>query len=63
MARRQRTARTDPFADLARKIEILQQEMAVQRVALERLKALGEAPRDDLDAEKARRPDVAFNRL
>ena len=38
-------ARPNPFADLAKKLEILEREMAVQQVALARLKALGEAPR------------------
>jgi hypothetical protein len=44
MARRIRIAGIDPFADLAKKIEILEREMATQRVALERLKAMGSAP-------------------
>ena len=44
MARRIRIAGIDPFADLAKKIEILEREMATQRVALERLKAMGPAP-------------------
>ena len=35
----------DPFADLTKKIAILEREMATQRLALERLKALGQAPR------------------
>jgi hypothetical protein len=37
-------AGVDPFADLAKKIEILEREMATQREALERLKALGAPP-------------------
>jgi len=41
MARRQRAAAADPFADLAKKMEILEREMAVQRIALERLKQMG----------------------
>ena len=45
MARRPGMAGSYPFADLAKKIEILEREMAVQRVALERLKRLGEAPK------------------
>ncbi len=39
MARR-RTANADPFEDLDRKLEILEQELAVQRAALDRLKEL-----------------------
>jgi hypothetical protein len=44
MARRPRAAGVDPFADLAKKIEILEREMAVQRIALDKLKQMG-APR------------------
>jgi hypothetical protein len=40
MARRSRSAATDPLADLARKLEILEREMALQREAMERLKAM-----------------------
>jgi hypothetical protein len=40
MPRRFRSAATDPLADLARKLEILEREMAVQRAAMERLKAM-----------------------
>ncbi len=43
MTRRSRKTADDPFADLAKKIEILEQEMAVQRAAIERLKDLGSA--------------------
>ena len=39
MARRRKTA--DPFADLAKKIEILEREMATQREALVKLKEMG----------------------
>lgn len=62
MARRPRMAGPDTFADLAKKIAILEREMAVQQAALERLKALGESPRLDLP-EEADRSHVAFNRL
>jgi hypothetical protein len=62
MARRPGMAGPGPFADLAKKSEILEQELAVQRAALERLKALGSAPRRRLPAEKAHRPNVAFDR-
>ena len=53
----------DPFADLAKKIVILEREMAVQRAALERLKALGQVPRLDTSTSEAHRSDVAFSRL
>ena len=46
MARRSKASAADPFADLARKLEILEREMAVQRRALERLKEMAEAPRE-----------------
>jgi hypothetical protein len=41
MARRRKTA--DPFVDLAKKIEILEREMATQREALIKLKEMGTA--------------------
>lgn len=44
MARRPKSAGIDPFADLTKKVEILEREMAVQRAALDRLKAMGRAP-------------------
>ena len=40
MARRRGPASVDPFADLEKKVEILEREMAVQRAALDRLKKL-----------------------
>lgn len=40
MPRRSAAANLDPFADLAKKAEILEREMAVQRAALERLKEI-----------------------
>lgn len=40
MSRRRAAASDDPFADLERKVEILEREMAVQRAALDRLKEL-----------------------
>jgi hypothetical protein len=39
MARRRKSA--DPFADLAKKVEILEREMATQREALVKLKQMG----------------------
>ena len=46
MARRRRTAAgLESLADLARKAEILERELAVQREALEKLRQLGSAPR------------------
>jgi hypothetical protein len=44
MARRPRTAGADPFTDLAKKVEILEREMALQRIALEKLKQMGPTP-------------------
>ena len=44
MARRRRSAATDPFADLAKKIEILEREMATQRAAMARLREKPERP-------------------
>jgi hypothetical protein len=35
------TAGVDLFADLARKMEILEQELKVQRTAIDRLKQMG----------------------
>ncbi len=35
----------DPYADLARKMEILEREMAAQRDALEKLKQMGAGAR------------------
>lgn len=40
MARRSNSAGSDPFADLAKKIEILERELSVQRTAMERLKEM-----------------------
>jgi hypothetical protein len=34
----------DPFQDLARKTEILERELAVQRAAIEKLKELAKKP-------------------
>jgi hypothetical protein len=45
MARRPKPAGLESSADLARKMEILEREMASQREALERLKQMG--PRQD----------------
>jgi hypothetical protein len=59
---RPKAAGPDPFADLAKKIAILEREMAVQRTALERLKALGET-RLDSEAEKPDGSYVAFDRV
>ena len=41
MARRLRTVGTESSFDLARKAEILERELAVQRDAIERLKQMG----------------------
>lgn len=47
MARRPRTVGTESALDLARKAEILEREMAVQRDALERLKQMGTSRHPD----------------
>ena len=56
MARRPKTADSDPLADLAEKTKVLEQEMAIQRDAMQKLKALGPDPysiRDqDLNARR-----------
>lgn len=51
MARRRGPAGADPFADLAKKAEILEQELAVQRAALDRLKEMAspDSRQDSLD--------------
>jgi hypothetical protein len=49
MARRRGPASVDPFADLEKKTEILERELAVQRAALDRLKKLG-APEPKADS-------------
>lgn len=43
--RRSPAAGMDSYADLARKAEILERELAVQRQALDRLKQMGSAPK------------------
>ena len=46
MARRRRTGTgMESFEDLARKLQVLERELAVQRQALERLKQMGPAPK------------------
>jgi hypothetical protein len=40
MGRRPKAAALDPFADLAKKVEILEREMLLQEQALERLKKM-----------------------
>ena len=44
MARRPRMVGTESAFELARKAEILERELAVQREALERLKKMGTSP-------------------
>ena len=48
MAQR-RSSETDPFADLDKKVQILEREMALQTAAIERLKALGQRSRREDD--------------
>jgi hypothetical protein len=45
MARQRCAAGMESFEDLARKVKILERELAVQRVALDKLKQMGSAPR------------------
>ena len=45
MAQRSSYAHDDPFADLEKKTQILERELAQQRVAIERLKSLGQPAR------------------
>ena len=61
MARQPGLAGSDPLADLAKKIAVLEEEMAIQRAAMERLDALAASPRDRLPPEKTHRPRVSFN--
>ena len=44
MARRPKTAGSDPLADLAEKAKVLEEEMAIQRDAMQKLKAMGPDP-------------------
>ena len=44
MARRPKTAGSDPFADLAEKTKVLEEELAIQRDAMQKLKAMGTDP-------------------
>lgn len=57
MPRRPKALELDPFADLAKKVEILEREMSVQRAALDRLKALARPhhPRRDEAPTPARK--------
>ena len=49
MARRRRTAAgLESLQDLARKTEILERELALQREALEKLRQMGAAPRKNV---------------
>jgi hypothetical protein len=44
MARRPKTPGSDPLADLAEKTRVLEEEMAIQRDAMQKLKAMGPDP-------------------
>ena len=44
MARRPKMAGSDPLAGLAEKTKVLEEEMAVQRDAMQKLKAMGPDP-------------------
>jgi hypothetical protein len=45
MARPRKSSRDDPFAELAKKTEVLEREMTAQRAAMERLKQMSTRPR------------------
>ena len=45
MARQRCVAGMESFEDLARKVKILERELAVQRVALDKLKQMGSVPK------------------
>jgi hypothetical protein len=49
MAQRRSFAPDDPFADLEKKVKILEREMAQQRAAMERLRTMGPRVRRDDD--------------
>jgi hypothetical protein len=49
MARQRYAAGMDSFEDLARKVKILERELAVQRAALDKLKQMGPAPKHQSD--------------
>ena len=50
MPRRPRTVGIESSVDLARKVEILEREMARQRAAIERLKELGTSRQLDVES-------------
>ncbi len=54
MGRRPKTAGLDPFADLAKKVEILEREMLLQAQALERLKKMSAS--HEIEARLEKRP-------
>ena len=54
MARRPTTGALESASDLARKVEILEREMAAQRAALERLKQMGRDPQTDTNGNTAK---------
>ena len=49
MAQRRSFAPDDPFADLDKKVQILERELALQRSAMERLKTLGQPVRREVE--------------
>jgi len=49
MAQRRSFVHDDPFADLDKKVQILEQELALQRAAMERLRTLGQPGRRERD--------------
>ena len=55
MGRRPKTLGFESSAELARKIDILEREMATQRAALDRLKQIGSARMDELESEPSKK--------
>ena len=49
MARQRCAAGMESFEDLARKVRILERELATQRVALDKLKQMGSTPKHHAD--------------
>ena len=58
MARRRKPSSTDPLADLDRKIEIPEREMAAQRAALEKLRQMAKPRHQELRAPATHVPTL-----
>ena len=53
MGRRPKAVGFESSAELARKIDILEREMATQRAALDRLKQIGSARMQELESDQS----------